>query len=499
MRTYAAVDIGSNSVRLSIGRLQRGRIHVIHQDREVTRLGEGVFRNGSLDPDAMARTITVLKRFRRAIQKHAVDRVRVVATSATRDAKNSRAFADWLRSAVGWRMEVITGLEEGRLIHLGVMSNARVTARKLMLVDLGGGSCELTLSNRQHIEDMVSLPLGAVRLTQDFLGHDPPRQNEIRRLREFIDEELSRIGDHYKKFKPQAVLATSGTAAALGAAAGRGDVASAKQVRQLADRLQRLNIIERAEIKGINVKRAEIIVAGAEVFSAVMSSLGLKTIKYLPLGLRDGMLAQMAAEDEFASQPRRHVEVEREDALEQLARRYHADLANTKHVRVLADQLFHALSSLHQLPPEYSHWVAAAAMLYEIGAYVNHTGRHRHAYYLISNSEMFGYTQAERDVIAAIARYQGKSKPSENDRIVRALPVEVRAHLPKAVMILRLAKALNQARNFSVKRVSARCTGAELLLRLDSRRSSTDLERWAVEKEQPYFREIFGRDILIAE
>src|SRR5262249_48938047 len=142
------------------------------------RLGEGVFRNGALEPQAMASTVKVLRRFHRSVQSYGADRVRVVATSAMRDAKNSKVFGDLVRAATGWRMEVISGLEEGRLIHLGVLSSTRVRARRLLLLDLGGGSCELTVSSRSHIQSMVSLPLGAVRLTQEFLHHDPPKAHE---------------------------------------------------------------------------------------------------------------------------------------------------------------------------------------------------------------------------------------------------------------------------------------------------------------------------------
>src|SRR3954469_2102734 len=218
MPVFAAIDIGSNSVRLSIGELRVGRIHVLHQDREVTRLGEGVFRNGILDPQAMAHTIKVLRRFRKAVDRFAAEQTQVVSASAVRDAKNSRVFSELIRSATGWHLRVITGLEEGRLIHLGLQSSGRFRARQKLLIDLGGGSCELTLSNKGHIQQMVSLPLGAVRLTQQFLHHDPPTGKELLRMNDFIDEELGRVKDAYSA-RGRLTIATSGTAAALVSAA----------------------------------------------------------------------------------------------------------------------------------------------------------------------------------------------------------------------------------------------------------------------------------------
>src|SRR5205809_2896680 len=155
MPVFAAVDIGSNSVRLSIAELRKGKLISLQQDREVTRLGEGVFRNGKLDPQVMARTLKVLRRFHRTAQSWAVDRVRVVATSALRDSNNSQVFKEWVKSATGWKVDVISGTEEGRLIHLGVISKLRVLPSALLLIDLGGGSCELTLSSRGHIKEVV--------------------------------------------------------------------------------------------------------------------------------------------------------------------------------------------------------------------------------------------------------------------------------------------------------------------------------------------------------
>ena len=195
MPTFAAVDIGSNSVRLKIARLMGRRLVAIHEDREVTRLGESVFRSGFLSPEAMASTVKVLRRFHRAIQDAGADSVRVVATSAMRDARNSRAFQEWVRSTTGWKMETISGVEEARLIHLGLVSSARVNASTVLMLDLGGGSCEITISAEGHIRETVSLPLGAVRLTNEFLTHDPPRKQEMQSLRGFVTREINRIGD----------------------------------------------------------------------------------------------------------------------------------------------------------------------------------------------------------------------------------------------------------------------------------------------------------------
>src|SRR6185312_2549086 len=211
MATFAAVDIGSNSCRLKIASVQMHRLKTLHEDREMTRLGESVFQTGSISPEAMAGTIRALRRFHKAVQMHVVDKVRVVATSAMRDARNAEAFREWVRSATGWEVEVISGLEVGRLIHLGVVTHEVGARGKGLMIDLGGGSCEVTASDGGTIKSMVSMPLGAVRLQEEFLRTDPPAKEDVARLKQFIDRELKRAERKLGLLRVGLAIATSGT------------------------------------------------------------------------------------------------------------------------------------------------------------------------------------------------------------------------------------------------------------------------------------------------
>jgi exopolyphosphatase/guanosine-5'-triphosphate,3'-diphosphate pyrophosphatase len=507
MPTFAAIDIGSNSVRLKIAKVVHGRLETLHEDREVTRLGESVFANGALDPHAMAHTLRVLRRFHRATQTHAADKVRVVATRALRDARNTRAFVDWVRTATGWKVGVISGLEEGRLIHLGVLAHARVANARALLIDLGGGSCELTLSIDGHIDDMVSLPIGAVRLTQTFLHHDPPWGIELQQLRTLIQREVSRIKKRIIDARVQVNIATSGTPAALSslyAAKMRGYDESKPQtvpqtaVASLLEKLSKRNLAQRRAMPGIGPRRAEIIIAGAMVFSELMQLCKLRSFRYLPLGLRDGLLAQMMADYHASSAMRERVESERHDALLAAAKHYGADLQFAQRIRDLALSLFRRLQSVHQLAPEYADWLEAAAMLHEVGAYINRSGRRRHTYYVISHSEIFGYTPLERRIIAAIARYVGKSLPAPSDRVMSVLPGVEQIHVSKAVALLRLARALDQGRRAAVGEVKVRVhqDGRVRLLLKPQPPEGIELELWAVEQEKNYFETVFGRELL---
>ncbi len=506
MPTFAAVDIGSNSVRLKIARLQSGRLRPIHEDREVTRLGEGVFRSGFLTPESMAETVKVLRRFHRATQQVVTDSVRVVATSALRDARNSQAFLEWVRSATGWRVEIISGVEEARLIHLGLVSGPRVDRSPTLMMDLGGGSCELTVSQGGHIRDAVSLPLGAVRLTDEFLRHDPVRKGELKRLRGFVAREVNRIAARIAAARISTVIATSGTAAALATVAARlrrggsrRPVVSRAEMTRIAKRLARLPVAERRKIEGIGPRRAEIIVAGAMVYHELLDRLHLKGFRYSPLGLRDGTLAQMAADYDRSTRSGRQIESERWESILKAVDHYHVDRKHALDVRESATLLFSALRSVHRLPPEYHEWLSAAAMLYEVGDYVNRNGHHRHTHYIISNSEILGYTPQQRRIIAAIARYLGKSRPTVEDGPIKIVETTDRPNVQKAILLLRLARALNLGRSRAVEKVRVGLRSAEVKLTLvPRRRMGVDLEQWAIEKECDYFREVFGRELSTA-
>lgn len=523
MPTYAAIDIGSNSCRLAIASVQQHRLKTLHEDREVTRLGESVFDTGMISPEAMANTIKALKRFHKAVQAHVVDRVRVVATSAVRDARNSEAFRAWVKSQTGWNVEVISGLEEGRLIHLGVMTYEQGARGKCLLIDLGGGSCEVTVSDGGRIHQMVSLPLGAVRLQQEFLRNDPPTKDDAARLRKYIDRELRRGERKLGDPRVHLVIATSGTAAALAeashslpaedeieraptkgqrskrgrAAKAGGLTTSTVAVRRLADRLLKMDNARRAAVPGIGPRRSEIIIGGAQVYAALLERMGLKGFRYSRHGLRDGMLEQMLAESDTRTSAHRTMEAERWEGVLEVCKRYGVDPKRAEPLREQAEQIFDQLQRVHELPQDYKLWLESAAMMQEVGKYMNHQGHHRHTQYIIANSEIFGFSPQQRAIVGAIARYLGKTRPEPMDRIMRSLPVEEHANVTRAVVLLRLVQALNQDRGNGVMRVRTRIFPKRVVMELVPGRGGAELEAWSLKKEAGYFRDVFRRELFV--
>ena len=510
MQTFAAIDIGSNSCRLKIARIVQHRLRVAHEDREVTRLGASVFEAGLVSPDAMAATLRALKRFYKAVQLHGANQVRAVATSAMRDARNGRAFLAWVKDETGWDVEIISGLEEGRLIHRGVMSNEPGVAGRCLLIDVGGGSCEVSLSDHKHIVETVSLPLGAVRLTQEFLKTDPPTKDEIGRMKKYIARELRRASRRIVPGRVKTVIATSGTAAALSLASKAASKSHAgkragehayltpvRDVHKLAGKLTKMNNAARSGVAGIGPRRSEIIVAGAHVYAELLEHFALPGLRYSDMGLRDGILAQMLAESDTRTSAHQQYARDRWEAVLEICRRYGVDLKQAEPVRAHAAQLFRDLAAIHQLPPDYQTWLETAAMLRDIGKFMNYQGHHRHAQYIIANSEVFGFTATQRVITSAITRYIGKSRPEPQGRTMRQVPIEEQEHVRRAVVLLRLAVALNQDRASDILRMRVRVYPKRVLLELSPGRTGAELELWSLRKEAAYFREVFRRELLV--
>jgi exopolyphosphatase/guanosine-5'-triphosphate,3'-diphosphate pyrophosphatase len=254
--------------------------------------------------------------------------------------------------------------------------------------------------------------------------------------------------------------------------------------------------IQRAGVPGIGPRRSEIIVAGANVYSALLEKLHLPGFRYSPMGLRDGILALMVAETEQRTSAHHRFEEERWNSVQELCQHYGVDMKRAESVRTHAAQLFADLQKVHDLPPAYGLWLEAAAMMHEVGKFMNYQGYHRHTQYIIANSELYGFTPEQRAIVSAIARYLGKSRPDASDRVTRSVPAQEHRYVERAVVLLRLAVALHQDRASDVLRVRTRIFPKRVLIELTPGRTGAELELWSLRKEANYFREVFGRELL---
>ena len=510
MPRYAAIDIGSNSVRLEVaevtvsptGVLSPARILV--SERQVTRLGASVFRTGRISAEAMDFLAGALEGMAQTYRRYEPAAIRAVATSAVRDASNQREFLTRISAAAGTPVEIISGQEEARLIHLGVQSRWPHSRQRVLMIDIGGGSAEIILSESGRILLAASKQLGALRLTELFLKSDPPKHTELHRLEEYIAERLAPTLRRVGGTKIDRVIATSATAAAVVAAVNhvaraKRDMAdklrcSALQLRTLYADLTEKPLAERCKITGIGPRRAEIIIAGAAVLNRVLRDLKLPSLYYSAAGVRDGIITDLIARNtgRAATQMNR----DQREMVEGMSTRYSVSLKHVRKVARLSIELFTALEPLHKLPHHYSRLLEAAAHLLDVGHFVSDTRHHKHSYYLVSNSDMPGFTEREREVIANLCRYHRKATPTLEHPNWQSLDQESRKAITWLAPLLRIADNLDRSRGQRIKSLECTVRPAEVVLKLHSN-LNVDLEAWAAERAGEYFQQVYNRSIVL--
>lgn len=509
MPQYAAVDIGSNSVRLLVAdaapREPLPQITRLVEERQVTRLGESVFRDGSISDKAMQEVAGVLAQMRETWEKYDVVGARAVATSATRDASNQAEFIKRASEAIGLRVETISGQEEARLIQLGALAVWPHPKQRVLIVDVGGGSAELIHAESGRLVSAFSRPLGAVRLQTAFLNNDPPTAMQLQRLRSFIDEKLAvtlpKLGD--RRF--DRVIATSSSAAAVVSAVNR--VPRAKrdaadrlrartvEVRRLYKDLIRRDVTSRQKVPGIGPRRAEIIIPGTAVFLAVLETFQLPSLYYCAAGVRQGIVADLALRRVGRELSR--LSTDERKVVEGVARRYGVEIRHARKLADFANSLFVALEPLHRLAPNYGKFLEAACYLLDTGHYISDTSHHKHSYYIINNSDLPGFTDSERTLVGMLCRYHRKALPGPRHSEYVSLPAETKKTLALMIPMLRLADGLDRTRDQRVESVSCelRAGSVNLLLRSNMK---TDLEQWAVEQVAEPFRQVYDRTLSVS-
>jgi exopolyphosphatase / guanosine-5'-triphosphate,3'-diphosphate pyrophosphatase len=505
MSRYAAIDIGSNSIRMLAADVHSPQtMRVLASDRQVVRLGKTVFREGRLAPSEIELACQVLGRMVEQYRKLDIMGVRAVGTAALRDASNRDEFLARAGAIIGHPVEVISGLEEARLIHLGVQSAWPHPKQRVLMIDIGGGSAELILSEGGRLVEAFSKPLGALRLTEVFLKSDPPNPRELARMQKYIQE---RIADPVMRFgtaRLNRMIATSATAAAAVCAVNhvrrsrreRADrlPATAPQLRQLFRDVSSRDSAGRAKITGIGPKRSEIIVAGIAVLSHVVQEMRLSRLYYSTAGVREGIIADLSHRQVGMEQARLNADERR--AVRAIGRHYGVSAPHVSKVAELAGMLFQALRPLHRLPLAKGRLLEAAAYLYNIGHFVNESRHHRHSQYLVVNSDLPGFEDRERLMIAALCRYHRKSMPQASHQTFQMLNPEDRSSVVLLAPLLRLAVALDQSQEQRVDRVEAAVQENTVELRLFSGRD-VDIEQWHAEQVAGAFREAYALPLAV--
>jgi exopolyphosphatase / guanosine-5'-triphosphate,3'-diphosphate pyrophosphatase len=504
---YAAIDIGSNSVRIEAAEILPGRpARVLGSDREVTRLGESVFRTGSVSEEALKSTCAVLARMAALYRKLDVAGVRAVATSAVRDASNQKEFLARASEAVGAQVEIISGREEARLIHLGVESVWPQKGKRVLILDIGGGSAEIIAAEDGHLIEAFSRPLGAVRMREMFLGEDPPPPYALRQMNEYIEEKLGAAVRRLGTSGWGRAIATSATASAAASAVARTPRSkrdeidrqriTTTQARQLYGKLATLGVAARRKVTGIGPRRAEIIVPGLAVLLEFLVDFKLPAVYYSRAGVRDGIIADLAGRNVGAELSR--LTREQRAEVEEMCRRYGVSLAHARKVAGLASMLFTALQPVHQMPAAMGRLLEAAAYLHDVGHYISNVAHHKHSWYVVAHSDMPGFTERERMTIAALCRYHRKALPNPQHNAFGALSADERRGVQLGIPILRLADNLDRSHEQRVQSIEGKVRDNGAIVLSVAAKGDIDLEQWAAQRAGETFREIYGREITIA-
>jgi exopolyphosphatase / guanosine-5'-triphosphate,3'-diphosphate pyrophosphatase len=505
MARYAAVDIGSNSIRMQAAEVVPGQPPKILGDaRDVTRLGESVFRSGLVSPEAMEFSCGVLARMAEIYSKFNVVGVRAVATSAVRDARNQTEFIARASAALHTPVEIISGQEEARLIHLGVQSRWPHPNQRILIIDVGGGSAEVIYSDRGTMVEAFSKQVGAVRLSEVFLKNDPPSALDLHRMHDFIAEKLSPALRRLRELQVDRAIGTSATAAALASAIHRiprdkRDAADrlrapTTEIRKLFAKLAERDLAGRRKMTGIGPRRAEVIVPGVALILQVLDELRLPAIHYSAAGVRDGLIADLAQR----GLGREYTQMSRDQrrTVEEMAKRYGVSLKHARKVAGMAQALFNSLHPIHRLAPGYGKLLEAAAYLHDIGHYVSDTRHHKHSYYLVANSDMPGFTDREREIVANLCRYHRKAPPAAVHGNYQSLKPEEQHAVVYLMPLLRLADGLDRSHEQRVENVSCHLRNGQVHLQLQSS-SDIDLEQWAGESTAGLFQSIYSKRLVV--
>ncbi len=508
MPRYAAIDIGSNSVRMEAAEVVDGAPpRILASERQVTRLGSSVFRSGRISQESMDMICGVLGTMAQQYKRLEVKAVRAVATAAVRDAGNQHEFVTRASAAIGAEVEVISGQEEARLIHLGVKSRWPHPKERFLIIDIGGGSAEIILSENERIGNAFSKPLGALRLQELFLKSDPPRAAELHRLEEYVEERIGSAVRRVGATRIDRVVGTSSTAAAVICAVNRiprarrdeGDRrrATTVQIRKLYRDISALDIGARQKITGIGPRRAEIIIPGTAVLLHLLEAFRMPALFYSAAGVRDGIIADLATRglDRGLTQ----LSVDQRSVVEQMAEHYGVTLRHARKVARLANDLFLGFQSAHRLPAHYGRLLEASAYLHDTGHYVSDTRHHKHSYYLVANSDLPGFTLNEREFIANLCRYHRKALPAPEHGNLQQLDVESRRAVGYLIPLLRMADSLDRSHEQRIRSVECKQRESDFLIALNAASDvDIDLEIWAAERLSEVFRQVYGKPAAIA-
>jgi exopolyphosphatase / guanosine-5'-triphosphate,3'-diphosphate pyrophosphatase len=502
----AAIDIGTNSLHMIIVQVRPDlSFEVIDREKEMVRLGAGGLDGRALTETAMAAGLRAMATFRRLAESHQVDEILAAATSAVREAENGGDFLAAIERETGIRPRVITGTEEARLIHLAAAYGVDIGSGRAVVVDIGGGSVEVTLGTARQVQMTRSFKIGVIRLTERFVRSDPLSERDERRLAKYVTRECAQYLDALAAKGFHRVIGTSGTILSLGAlAAGdarpggsedlRNRRVTAKQLRRLRKRIVRLDLTKRLALPGLDPRRADLAAAGAVLLDTIIRRLGAAEFTLCDLALREGLVLDYVSRNRAQiAKVDRYPDVRRRSVVE-LAERCNVTMAHAHQVARLALALFDQTRGVHGLTDREREWLEYAALLHDIGEHISYTRHHKHSYYLIKHGDLRGFGPEEVEIMALIARYHRRTTPKRSHDGYGELPGPTRRSVRTLSALVRIAEGLDRSHSQIVSNVHLQDGGGAARLRVETG-GDAELELWAAQRHLAPLEALLGRPI----
>jgi exopolyphosphatase / guanosine-5'-triphosphate,3'-diphosphate pyrophosphatase len=504
----AAIDIGTNSVHMIVVRMRTDlSFEVVDREKAMVRLGAGGLDGRKLTAEAMSSTLQALSKFKRLAESHRVDVILAAATSAIREAGNGGDFLARIERDTGIRARVISGAEEARLIHQAAVYGVNVGSGRAVVIDIGGGSVEITLGTASTTELARSFKLGVIRLTERYVKSDPLSDRDEQRLTKAILADVDRHCEQIVAAGFDRVIGTSGTILSLGAVAVtreggtppselRNLHVAARQVRRLRKEVASLDLEQRLAMPGLDPRRADLVVAGAVLLDTILRRLGAEELTLCDLALREGLVL------DYIRRNRKQIaqidsipDVRRRSTIE-LAERCNYHAGHAQQVARLALAMFDQTRPVHRLTDREREWLEYASLMHDLGAHISYARHHKHSYYLIKNGDLRGFRPDEIEVMALVARYHRRGTPKQAHDEYAQLPANLRRTVRALASILRVAESLDRSHSQVISGLELRDRGHDMALEIHTP-GDAELELWATQRHVGPFEKLVGKPVLV--
>ena len=503
----AAIDIGSSAIRMDIAEIKPdGAIRILDSLKKGVQLGREAFTDGHLSQDTIRAACESLRDFKKVMDSYGVSRYRAVATSAVRESSNSETFLDRLLMSTGLDVEIIDGPEENRLTLSAVMDSLRgesdIGKAKSLLVEVGGGSTDIAFLSDGELQQSSTIPLGSIRLRAGLSAGPAKPEQQVRLLKRQINGFLSNLKREMEIRNAVHCIALGGdirfAARILNSSAQNARLSSIPReaFSEFVDALSKLTtdaIIQKYSIPYLD---AETLVPALLTYMQLFKETQSQNITLSDANIRAGILQDLAPAEQGNRLKKLVIQIL--SASRSLGRKYHYDEAHAERVRELSVRLFDELKAEQRMTDTHRLYLEVAALLHDIGAFVSSRSHHKHSYYLISSSELFGLRRRELELIANIARYHRRAMPQRSHAPFMTLDRDERMIVSKLAAILRVANALDRDHLQTPLELKINREGDQIVLTVPNVSDMT-MGRLALASRSDFFTEVFGKKVILRE